>query len=151
MIADSGQQVKAQPEPFAPIAVAFTQDAKHLKSRQHMLDNHPLSRQFLILHFLLGCERMTLAFVVRRLAVIMPALDSSITRICPTTTLLTQPQPALLEQSKIMHSAGAKSCGQNASTALLHYHLSLQSVPFLLAAKEGFAFFCVRLCLVVAQ
>jgi len=145
MITNSRQQVEAQAEPFAPVAVAFTQDAKHLEPRQHMLHNHPLPRQGFILHFLLRCERMMLAFLVRRLTVAMPPLDSSITRIGHTTALLAQPQSALLKQSKVMHVSCTKSCSQNASTALLYYHLNLQGVPLLLAAEERFAFFCAPL------
>ena len=141
MITDGSQQIKAQTETLAPIAVALAQDTKDFEARHHMLHSHALARQLSILSFVLSLQRAIFAFLVRRLAVGVPAVQAAITRIRQTATGCTEPQSAFLEQSKVMHSSLTKSRRQNAPTALLNNHLRLQGVPFLLAAKESFAFF----------
>lgn len=76
----------------------------------------------------------------------MSSAQPLIAGISQTAALPTQPQAALLKQSKVMHPACIKSRGQNASTALLNHHLSLQGVPLLPGAEESFAFFAPLPC-----
>ncbi len=123
MITQRSQQVEAQSKAFAPVAITLAQDAKHLEPRQDTFHDHALARQLLIGHLLFRCERVMLAFLVRRLAVAVPAAQATIAGIGQTAALGAQPQATLLEQRKIMGVSRTKGCRQNPPAALLNDNL----------------------------
>jgi hypothetical protein len=145
MICHSRQQIEAQTKAFAPITITLTQDAKHFEPCQSVFDNHASARQLPILMFLLACEGMMFAFLVRRLTIGVPTVQAPISRIGQAATLSTQPQAAFLEQRKVVRVSSTKGRGQNTPTVLFDHHLRFQRVPFLFATEEGFAFFCAPL------
>ena len=109
MIAYSSQQVEAQTKASAPVAVTLAQDAKHLESRQSVFDHHAFAGQLLIGRLLLCCERMMLALFVRRLAIDMPVVETSVASIGHTAAGGFEPQAAVLEKSKVMNASRTKS------------------------------------------
>ena len=146
MITDRRQQIEAQskgfaPIAFAPIAVTPAQDAEDFEACQSVFHDHALARQLAVVFLLFGRERMMLAFLVRRLTVLVPAVQAPVAGISQTAALFTQPQTAAFEQREVVGVTGTKSRGHNAPTLLLDHNLSFQGVPFLLAAEKVLAFF----------
>ena len=146
MITDRRQQIEAQskgfaPIAFAPIAVTPAQDAEDFEACQSVFHDHALARQLAVVFLLFGRERMMLAFLVRRLTVLVPAVQAPVAGISQTAALFTQPQTAAFEQREVVGVTGTKSRGHNAPTLLPDHNLSFQGVPFLLAAEKVLAFF----------
>lgn len=141
MITQGRQQVEAQAKAFAPVAVRLTQDTKHLETVQCMFDHDALAGQLPVVGLLFSSQRMMLALLVRRLAVLVPAIQAAISRIRQAAAFGAQSQATAFEEREVMRVPSTKGRRQNPSALLLHHDLCFQGVPLLLTAKESFAFF----------
>lgn len=139
-----GNQVEAQCQTLAPVAVGAAQNMEAFEPTNDMLHVQALARQRLVFLFLLGCERMMFAFFVWRARVLMVLLNSFVATVTQATGLVLERQGAPLEQGKVMHAAGAKGSGYDAFVGLLHYHLRFGSVPLFLAAVVALLLFLGR-------
>jgi len=80
-IIDSRNQIETEPEAFAAIAIAFTQNAKHLQPPNYMFTKDTLTGKFSIGNFLLSCQGMMFRFLGRGLTVGMQFAQTLIARI----------------------------------------------------------------------
>ena len=80
-VIDSSNQVEAQIEAFASIAIPIAQDMENFQSANNMFAEDALAGQFAVSSFLLTSERMKFGFLGRYLTVGMQLRQTQITGI----------------------------------------------------------------------
>ena len=82
MVVKRRNQVEAQPEPLATVAVTLRQNPKDLQAADYMLHHKPLLGQAAVLGLLLFGKRMQLAPLVRQAVVGVTLDEAQITAVC---------------------------------------------------------------------
>ena len=83
-IVKSGDEVEAQGEAFSSVSVRAAQTMEAFESRQNVFHDQTLLSQKSIFSFLLGCERVMLALLVRCAGVLMMLLESFVATVGQT-------------------------------------------------------------------
>ena len=144
IVVNGRNQVKAQPKPLAPVAVALRQNPKDFQAADDVFYHETLLRQLPVgLLFLVG-ERVQLAFLVRRLAVGMMPHQAQIAAVRQAAGPAKQSRPALDQQLEVVPLARAEGRGDDAPTSLLDQALGFLRVALLLAAVPQLLLFWGR-------
>ena len=134
MVVECRDQVEAQAEPLAPVAVALAQDAEDLQAPDDVLGHEPLPCQLPVLCLLLARQWVQFAALVRRLAVGMMLRQPQVAAVGQALGLLGQRRPAALEELEVVRPARAEGRREDLLGLLVGDYLSLLGVALLLAA-----------------
>ena len=140
-IVKSSNQIEAQAEPLAAVAVRASQDAKPLEPTNDMFSHNTLAGQLPVSLLLCRRERMMLALLVRGATVTMIFVDSFVAAVGGAAGFFLQRQAASLEERKVVCFTFGKSRGQQTLSAGLHYELRFAGVALFLATVVFFLFF----------
>ena len=140
-VVDTGDEVEAQVEAFAPTAVTLTEDAKNFEFADDPLDTQTKAGQDAVrLLFLVG-ERVMLGGFGRQTGVRVQLVESQVAAVGEHDGVGMNVGRAFFEQAEVMRSALTKSGGDDFTGFPVQEHLSFQGVPFLLTAIAPPLFF----------
>jgi len=109
-VVDGCNEIEAQFETFAPIAIPLAQDTEDLYLANHMFSEHTPASQFAIGNLLFWRERVVLGLLGRGSAVRMQLGQSLITFVRQALDAFRQDRLARFEHLEIVGAAHAK-CG----------------------------------------
>lgn len=143
-IGDGGQQIEAQTETLAAIAIALGENLEHFQATNRVFDRDPHLRDFPIARFLRVRQGMVLRLLLRQATIGMELADPLIAAIGHTHQLGIQRCPAGAKQSQILFLAFTKSGRDNQPGPLVGEELGFLGVTLLFAGVEAALFFFGR-------
>lgn len=144
VIVDSGYQIKAQTEAFAPIPIPFCQNPKDLQTSDNMLNDNSRAIDFTIPKLCFFGQLAAFGFLLRRSRVRMQFLQSVITFITEFCNFFCQLNLALFVKFEIVNRAGRMCRCHNLFRLYISDDLRVESMPLFLAGVVSLLFFFGR-------
>jgi hypothetical protein len=141
MIMTRRNQIEAQTEALASVAIALRKEAKDFQAPDDVFNYKPLFCQLPVLRLLLRCQGVQFVFLMRQTAIVMLLRQAQVPAIRQTLRLRQKRQSVLDEQPEVVHLARTETRGYDLLGRWVSDDLRFLGVTLLFAAVVASLFF----------